>query len=338
MNDLSTTSDDSFSAEEQAAFDAMRSGDQAPVVERAPEPVPRREPEARAPENPPENQAPEGEAKEPDAEDDDAPEGEGNKGQFVRHAKFNQERERRKALEQDLAKEREARARIDERLRIFAEASQRAAPKPAEPQAEAPKVIDPKEDIFGAYEQMKAELEALKGGFTQQTEQTRAREQGEQVLNSYKQDAQRFAQAEPSFPDAYNHLYRSRALELQHAGMTDQHEIMAAIARDEFEIATQAIRQGVSPAQRIYEIAKARGFAPKAPEPAADPKPVADTAAEKATRAQAGQNGPGRSLSSVGGKPAGSMPTVEELANMSEDEFNRFAKSNPGAVTALMGG
>jgi hypothetical protein len=338
MNDFATTSDETFSADEQAAFDAMRAGS-PPPAETAPEPAPRPEPTARTPENQPEPKA-EPETEEPETGEDEGPEGEaeGNKGQYVRREALRQERERRKGLQKELAEAREARARLDERLRIFSEASQRAAPKPAEPQAEPEKVPNPEEDIFGYARHLQAKLDKLEGGLSQRDEQARQREAGEAVLSSYKQDAQRFAQAEPSFPEAYNHLYRSRAQELQYAGMTNPQEIMQAIARDEFEIAQQAIRDGVSPAQRIYEIAKARGFAPKAPEPTLEPKPVAETAAEKATRAQAGQNGPGRSLSSVGGKPAGSMPTVEELANMSEEDFNRFAKTNPGAVTALMGG
>lgn len=333
MNDLSNTSDDSFSPEEQAQFEAMRSGSAPP----APEPGP--EPEARAPEQEPEQPAPEGQAKEPEADDDDAAEGEGNKGQFVRHAKFNQERERRKALEKELTEAREAKARLDERLRIFAEASQRAAPK-----AEEQKPVDddpepnPEEDIFAHNKWIARQIAKSNERSQREAQEFRARAEGERALNTYRADAQRFAQAEPAFNDAYQHLYRSRALELQHAGMTDQQQIMQAIARDEFEIAQQALRDGVSPAARIFEIAKARGFTPKAPEPAPAPEPAKETALEKATRTQAGQNGPGRSLSSVGGKPAGSMPTVEELANMSEDDFNRFAKNNPGAVTALMGG
>ena len=79
-------SDDAFSPEEQAAWDAMRSGEAAPEPQAAAEPAPAPEPAAEA--------AAPGEVVDPDAPDaDDA---EKNRGRFVRHGAFHKEREARK--------------------------------------------------------------------------------------------------------------------------------------------------------------------------------------------------------------------------------------------------
>jgi hypothetical protein len=348
MAELSNINDD-FSPADQAAFDAMRAADRAspapepePAASRAPEPAadpfPGREPEAVEDTSPAGEDPQDGEGEEPEGEG----ETEGNKGQYVRREALRQERERRKSLQKELQEAREQRARLDERLRIFAEANKAAQPKAETAQAEPEAVPDPEQDIFAYARHLEKQVNELRTGFKETQEQTRAREDGERILNSYKADAQQFAAREPAFTDAYQHLYASRARELQFAGMTDPKQILATIAQDEIAIARQAIEMGVSPAERIYQIAQARGFTPKAFEPAPDPaanaKPVGDTAAQKAERAAAGQRGPGRSLSAAGGAPAGGLPTVEQLAKMSEEDFNKFAKNNPSAVTALMGG
>lgn len=336
MNDHDFSSgDDSFTAEEQAAFDAYASGSEPAALEPA---APAQEPAAAA--APAEPAAP-GEVVDPEAEEGSADE---NKGKFVRHGAFHQERERRKALEKELAETREKYARGDERLRLLSEAMQRQAAPAAQPEqpVEPPKKIDPAEDIFGAYAQLQKELADLRSGQTQQSEALKKQEENRQaeaergqVINAYRADIQAAASADPTFVDAYRHLIDGRVSEMKLLGYSDA-DAVAAVNAEEFTLVQSAIQRGQSPAAVVLQLAKGRGFVAKAPEPAPEPVKPQETAAEKAARVAAGQAGPGRSLSAAGGAPAGEL-TLEMLSNMSEAEFEKVLASNPGRVRALMG-
>ena len=155
--DLATGSDDAFTPEEQAAFDAYERGEEAPASDGLTPPA--AEPASTAAEPP----AAEPETGEPEAAPDAQPRDE--KGKFVPHGALHEERERRKAVEKERDELRERFARGDERLRILSEAMQRPA-APAQPAAtpEPAKVPDPAEDIFGYIEHLKGEIEAVGSG------------------------------------------------------------------------------------------------------------------------------------------------------------------------------
>lgn len=334
-----SSGEDAFTAEEQAAFEAYASGSEPAVVESAAAPA---APEggAAAAAAPVEPAAP-GEVVDPEAEEGNADE---NKGKFVRHGAFHQERERRKAVEKELAEFRERYARGDERLRLLTEAMNRpAAPAAAaEAPAEPPKKIDPAEDIFGAYAQLQQELEAIRSGQTQQTEAMKKQEQDrqeeaarDQVITTYRADIQAAATADPTFVDAYRHLINGRVSEMKLLGYSDT-DAVAAVNAEEFALVQSALQRGQSPAQVVLQLAKGRGFVAKAAEPAPELAKPQETAAEKAARVAAGQAGPGKSLSAAGGAPAGEL-TLEMLSSMSEAEFEKVLASNPSRVRALMG-
>ena len=338
MNDHDLSSgDDAFTAEEQAAFDAYASGSE-PVAAQEPAPGPVPEPAAAA--APAEPAAP-GEVVDPEVEEGSADE---NKGKFVRHGAFHQERERRKALEKELADTRERFARGDERLRLLTEAMNRpAAPSAPEAPVEPPKKIDPAEDIFGAYAQLQQELADLRSSQTQQTEAMKSQEEARQaevergqVINTYRADIQAAAIADPTFVDAYRHLIDGRVAEMKLLGFSDA-DAVAAVNAEEFTLVQSALQRGQSPAAVVLQLAKGRGFVAKAPEPAPEPAKPQETAAEKAARVAAGQAGPGRSLSAAGGAPAGEL-TLEMLSSMTDAEFEKVLASNPTRVRALMGG
>ncbi|MDH2313339.1 hypothetical protein [Methylobacterium brachiatum] len=344
--DLATGGDDAFTPEEQAAFEAYQRGDDAPLSATAglaaPEATPTgATPAAAAPAAP---EAAPGEIVDPET-DPEAGSPDENKGKFVRHGAFHQERERRKAAEKELTELRERHARGDERLRILSEAMQRpAAPAQTATPPEPVKAPDPNEDIFGYAKHLEQQIEVLRTGQTQLTESQkkaeetrRAEAERGEIIGFYQQDLQRAVAADPTVSQAYEHLFSGRVAELTLFGMP-QAEAIQAVREEEFNIAQTARQRGQSPAAMIAQLAKSRGFAPKA----ADPAPAAaaapqETAAEKAARTAAGQAGPGRSLSAAGGQPAGEI-TLEMLASMSEADFEKLAASNPARVRALMGG
>ncbi|WP_020094979.1 hypothetical protein [Methylobacterium sp. 285MFTsu5.1] len=338
-NDLATGGgEDAFTPEEQAAFEAYERGEEAPASDGLTPPA--AEPAPAAAEPP----AAEPETGEPEAAPEAQPRDE--KGKFVPHGALHEERERRKAVEKERDELRERFARGDERLRILSEAMQRPA-TPAQPAAapEPVKVPDPAEDIFGYAKHLEQQIEALRTGQTQITESQkkaeesrRANDERNEVIGFYQQDLRTAIQADASVADAYEHLFAGRVAELTLFGMA-QKDAIEAVREEEFNLAQTARQRGQSPAAMIAALAKSRGFAPKAPEPAPAPAAAApaETAVERAARAAAGQAGPGRSLSAAGGQPAGEI-TLETLSSMSEADFEKLMASNPARIRALMGG
>lgn len=338
-NDFAPTENaEGFTPEEQAAFEAYQRGEDAPSASTAapaPEVAPAGGEAAPAAAAPAPEAAP-GEVVDPEA---DAGSPDENKGKFVRHGAFHQERERRKAVEKELSDLRERFARGDERLRILSEAVQRPA-TPAQP--EPVKVPDPAEDIFGYAKHLEQQIEALRTGQTQLTESQkkaeetrRANDERNEVIGFYQQDLQRAVATDATVSDAYQHLFSGRVAELQLVGMS-QDEAVQTVREEEFNLAQTARQRGQSPAALIAALAKTRGFAPKAAEATPAAAAPAETPAQKAERVAAGQAGPGKSLSAAGGAPAGEV-TFEMLAAMSERDFEAFAMKNPEKLARLMG-
>jgi hypothetical protein len=315
----------------------MGGGEEAPAEETpAPEPVA----EAPAAEAAPAEAAPAGEEEDNDGEEVT----EVNGGRFIRHGAFHRQRkiaQELKAANAELnnriAQEAAERARINERLAILMEATQ----PQAQPQqhGEQPQVPNPEEDPFAYMRYLESRLNEL----GQTTEQVVGRTQAEDTYTNartaFMQDAGRYAQQQPDFMDAYNHLMQSRNRELNMIGRTDPRERQQIIAQEELMIVTEAFRQGRSPAELMYALAADRGYrkaeeaAPVVQAPAAAPK----TAVEQVKAVVAAQAA-SKSLSSASG--GGSTPvTAESLASMPEAEFEKlYASMSRDQRRAYFGG
>lgn len=342
-DDTDLSAGDEFTADEAAAFAAMERGEEPSAISTHDAPPASGEGAPQAPAAAPAGEVAPDQVVDPEDENADDPEA--NRGRFVRHGAFHKERARRKELETENTRLRDLHARGDERLRLLTQAMQQGAPQAqqqaaGQPQAQAPAAPpNPEEDIFGYVKHLEAQLAEVRGGQQQMTAAQREEREFNTTVTSYQADIARFAQAEPAFVDAYRHLIDSRMQELAFAGVP-QHELKKAVEADELALVRAAIASGASPAERVFQMAKLRGFAPKAPEPAqtaAPAAPPAESPADRAARVQAGQQAAGRSLSGAGGAPAAEM-TMERLAEMSEAEFEAYANKNPRALAALMGG
>jgi hypothetical protein len=306
-----------------------------------------------------------------------------NNGQFIRRANFRvvsgkykatkeelrAEREARKAEQTELSTLREKHSRLDERLRLFSEAT--AAPKPgataataqpavAQPAADTPPP-DPEQDIFGYVKWQGDQIVKLtaKVGETQQnvdkTAQTFQESSADtQLRTAYGNDARRFAGENPDFGHAYTHYLTVRHATLEAAGYSDQAERRQIIEQEERDIVKRAFEGQRSPAATIYAIAKQIGYqkpadppqpasageqaqpAPVAQPAAAAPAPAAPSAVDQVNRVAAAQAA-SRSLSSAGGSPVIQM-SIATLLDMSDPEFAAYERANPGVVKQLMGG
>lgn len=157
------------------------------------------------------------------------------------------------------------------------------------------------------------DLERLKKNEAEREAQERNRAAFQQMVGRYEAAAREFEQDNPDFVDAYKFMLQSRISELEAIGYpTDQARAVAT--NNEAEVVAMALNQGANPAERIYALAKARGYRKVEKK---DPGEKIETIAK-------GQKA-SRSLSSVAGSP--SKPnSLEALLDMSDDEFDAATK------------
>lgn len=186
---------------------------------------------------------------------------------------------------------------------------------PGTEEAQKPVVIDPDADPLGAIKNTYQTVEELKAQLKQRDDREAAQSQEQQFITSYRQAADAYTKDVPDFPAAYTHLVSGRAAELELIGHDPQMVTQIVVAEEKMIINT-ALAQGKNPLESLYAVAKLRGYA-KAAE-AAPPQAKTDDVtkilamkkAEPATRTLS--NAPGSARSTI---------SLEDLANMSEDEF-----------------
>lgn len=261
----------------------------------------------------------------------------GKDGKFVSHKALHAEREKRKAIQAERDDLKLRLARGEERLAILNEAFNGGA-RPADG-AQQPKVdddplaeeaVDAAKDPFGAIEQLRRQNAALSQRFHGHQTQAQQSDTLNRVKEVYHTDARRLMTEDPNFEAGYRFLVGQRHKELEVMGLADEAERNRVIAQEETSLVIEALRAKMSPAQAIYNIAKARGFAPsQAPAEASngdqpsrngapDPAKVS-AAAEKIANVKRGQQA-SDTLSVAGSSPSGSL-TFAQLAAMNDEEF-----------------
>lgn len=289
----------------------------------------------------------------------------------------------KKKLDDDGKLSAENQARLDERLRIINEA---LAPKPKAADAvDDDPEPDPDEDFLAHGKWMRRELartqaalkEAHKGIETVNVDRQNEAQQS-QIVQAYDADASTFARTEPNFVPGYQWLMANRIAELAvykyGKDMTEEgarltpaelNWIKGVIQGEENDIVTMALKEGKSPAERIYKLAKARGYRPPAPVPQngagkpgngaaqnggkvpgslADAAAAADVAgaarssvSEEIAKVRKGVED-STSLSTGGGAPS-IVLTPERLANMPQDEFSALLERlSPEELRLVTGG
>ena len=285
---------------------------------------------------------------EPEAEADDLTDAAGKPlpPDEARKIALRRERQRAKELETQLAEARETKARMEERWRTMQEM---AAAQWQQEQAQQPaQNADPEPDRYAdpighnewALRQQRAELDALKAQTQQRQAMDHEQRQFQAVRGAFAAKAAEFAAKEPAFKEAYDHLTQSRFNELVMMGF-EPNAAQQTILREEAIIVAQWLQRGENPAAKAFELAKLRGFAPKAPEP--PPAPAVQPGVEK-VKLQAERNAAAASLSAAGGAPPDNGLSLEDIARLPPDEFRKrmagdgWAKMVGGRAPRMFGG
>jgi hypothetical protein len=219
-------------------------------------------------------------------------------------------------------------------LRRAAENALPAAQQEPQEQAKVIEIPDPEVDPIG-YMKVLGQALGVMAEKDQQTEQQRQHERVErEVTTRYAQDAQRFSAETPDFKEAYQFLGAQRAQELFIASgkRATAEQIRDQLHREERSLAFQAMRSGMSPAEAVYEMAKARGYQARQAQAAEE---QAEESIDRTARAQNAN----RSLSSAaGGGSAGGPMTMDKFLSMSDAQARAYMTKNPEAFRRLQNG
>lgn len=275
-------------------------------------------PEDKLPKPEVEEESPTVEAAEPDPKPEPKPEPEKAKDDdddtetLVDLRALKAERGKRKEAER-LAREKEIEfAKAQERLAMLQQAWEQEQAQ--RQQATQPQAPDKEADPLGYLEhQLQQEREAraqLEQQFKQQQGFSQQREQVTMLANTYKAAADQFKAQTPDFLEAYNDLYAKLDKEMELAGVADPNQRRQQLMNSELQFVATQLRMGKNPAQAVYEMARLRGYSPKATEPA-----PADSVELQQKRQQAMSP-----LSGAGGKPP-TNSTLKDLVNLPMDEF-----------------
>jgi hypothetical protein len=271
----------------------------------------------------PETQQPAQEQAQPEAKDDDEEIEVENRGRFIRASVAKAAEERRKDAEKRAqeveAKYAEHMARVQERLAMLVENRQTQEQKPEV------QIPDINTDPLGHFQAKSAVLEKQLGEINEWRKGQEKTSEQQTAMTRVVEEVTRleadFSRTTPDYADAMQHLKSTWAAEARVAGIPEQMAI-AARAR---EIAQLAARANRNPAELGYELAKARGYAKKAPGTGNGQQqgPTLETlqrgiASSKSTSAAPGRAAPG-------------TPTLDALVNMDDDEFikNYVGRDNP---------
>lgn len=303
-----------LTAEEQAALDGMRAGDNEPVVvEETPEPQEQVEAEPVEPQEP-------------------AAEG---KQHTVPLSTFMEEKEQRKTLARELEQERKARQTLDERMNMLLQRMGQAQPQ--QPAQQTPQLPELDKDPIGHFDARMRAYEAHLAQVAQTLATQNQQSQQAQVVGTIQQRAlameREFASQTPDYVNAVGFLAEARHKELAAAGYGDPAERQAVVAQEAFAMAARALQDGANPAARLYELAKIRGYgaSPAAPAAPVQQPPAPEERIQQISRGQQQS----RSLGSVRGTAPPPL-TAQRVADMSQDEFEKFlSKASPEQLAAV---
>lgn len=171
-------------------------------------------------------------------------------------------------------------------------------------------------------ELIQKQLQQQNEALTQQQQAKQAEEYQNRLIEHYRTDAARFTQNNPDFMEAYSYMYNSRVNELQAYGYP-QEQIAQIMKNEELSLVHQATQNEMSPAEVIYNVARARGYTAKqAQEIAKSAESTQKSEVENKFDMVAKGQEASKSLSNSGGKSEKDI-SLEALAEMDDEEFDK---------------
>ncbi|HXF55638.1 MAG TPA: hypothetical protein VNK52_16110 [Hyphomicrobiaceae bacterium] len=252
-------------------------------------------------------------------------------GTFVAKSAYLRARADAKAAKQRITELETTLAKGNERLAQLFERLAAPEPKAKEAEAKAEEKPDPEKNIFAYVRWLEKQVETTQKQLAEKTAAVGGQVSSMQAAQAFQADALAFTARQADFPKAYEFLRNQRIAELTILNGLTPEQAAQEVRKEAQSLAMSAFERGKSPAAILYDIAKARGYAPPAPE--------SKTSAEKTPAEQVIENirkskAAGDTLSGGGGAPQPEL-TVERLVAMSQDEFDKVPEH---IIRKLLGG
>lgn len=246
-------------------------------------------------------------------------------------------------------------ARLDERLRILREAAE-ASDEANQQETEQDDEPNPDEDPIGWIKWSQRQRARDREELQQTRDRVQHRESMEGMQSAYAADARSFAATQPAFVEAYRWLIAVRDRQLTAAGIRDPQERANMINQDERDLVIRAFRDrqndpdAPGPAQRLYDYAVASGFQPQQRRQqngqgqndrgrqqqsgvfpdnrgrSSDDRGRANNVGDMIDNIERGRAA-SRSLSGTGGAAPRAGINVDELINMTDEEYHDWQRS-----------
>lgn len=333
--------EDAVTPDEQALLDADRAA--APAVE--------------APQVPPETEQPAEATPEIVQDSDEAPaEPASQQPKMVPHQAMHEERRLRQEAEKQRDEERRRSQTLEERMNIILRQMQpqQQPQQPQQQQGQPPEPpipelnTDPVGHLKGDINSVRREIERrdqilnmLAQAVAGQTQQSQQSQHVQQIAARATAAEREFSAQNPDYQQAFEHLVDSRRRELMANGWDNQAEIDMFMAREATALAENALQRGINPAAVVMDLAKIRGWQPKAPENAPEAAAVQNgqagqSAAEQVQTIARGQQ-QARGINTLPSQAAAPV-NANAVANMTDDEFAAWVrKASPAEKRRVMG-
>lgn len=245
----------------------------------------------------------------------------------VPHGQYHRERERRKAAET-------ARMEADQRFAKLAERTQQLLQPQPVPQAQQqePEIPDADVDPQGAIKWAKEQLLGIASERKAQQEAEQQQQQVAAVLNSVNARLEQDIAADPTVKDVRLALRKSYGEEYLAMGYTPQQAVQA-VNDLERQHAVFMYQNNIAPGDYLKRLGAARGWTPKAAEPANDAGQQTEAdriAKQEQTRIAS------LSLGKTGGAVVNTgVITPEQLLDMSDEDFDAYKKKHGSVATAF---
>jgi hypothetical protein len=257
------------------------------------------------------------EAQEEQGETEGQAEEEAPKGQSVPLAELKRERAARQQAQAERDQQRELYQKLEDRLSHISDALK---PTPAQ----APNYDeDPAAYLKFQQEQTRTELQNIGKRLEDRDQASQHAQQWDAFQRAVARSEETFKQNQPAYDSALDFLRASRDKEYEAMGVYDPATRQQYIERDAVGIAQQAMQAGKNPAEAVWDLALARGYA--APQQATQ-QTNTNGAEEKLANVARGQEA-SRSLSGAGGGNTETPFSLEALASMSDEDFSKIPDS-----------
>ncbi len=230
---------------------------------------------------------------------------------------FKAERHKRKELKEALEANAKKTAQMEQALLELKNSVTRQGQQQQSPQVAPEPTPDPDEDPLGYLQHQIKQQERV---IVEHNKYLKERHQYEQqnsqkqaFMDMYQKAAMDFSQKSADFKDAYKHLVQSKTNEFVAAGYSPQ-QAEQLLIEDEMAIVAKSFQDGVNPAERIYNLAKNRGYDAKA-NIKAPAKNISDLKKGIANS---------KSLKSGGSEVDDKNYGVDDVDGMTFDEFDKF--------------